>query len=295
MLIEMLRTQLATSEDAMDTTTTTESGIPPLAIEIVQEMTLLFAGELIPVAPKAQRKVPLPDGLDLDEWINAPPPEDVASSSSSDHDKDELFVSSSQGGSGLGDGGGGGNGSGAKRRQSLELTPEQLERQRTARLIEQSNNPHYLKSTPSASSTSANPDQYDNIDDIPITELPLDMEGVAALRVGSKCCAFLHQVPINHSMMSFLVTKRSDKYLQEQQAASSGKDGKKKHKKGKKSKKAKNKVAYNSSSESEGGRSHPETLIISKNINFFFLDFRTKTLAHCQHHIGHARGRLTLG
>ncbi|XP_017094450.2 AP-3 complex subunit delta [Drosophila bipectinata] len=231
MLIEMLRNQLATSEDAMDTTSTAESGIPPLAIEIVQEMTLLFAGELIPVAPKAQRKVPLPDGLDLDEWINAPPPEDAASSSSSDHDKDELFVSSSQGGSGLGDGGGGG-GSGAKRRQSLELTPEQLERQRTARLMEQSNNPHYLKSTPSASSASANADQYDNIDDIPITELPLDMEGVAALRVG--------------------ITKRSDKYLQEQQAASSGKDGKKKHKKGKKSKKAKNKVAYNSSSESEG-------------------------------------------
>lgn len=195
MLIEMLRTQLATSEDAMDTTTT-ESGIPPLAIEIVQEMTLLFAGELIPVAPKAQRKVPLPDGLDLDEWINAPPPEDVASSSSSDHDKDELFVSSSQGGSGLGDGGGGGNGSGAKRRQSLELTPEQLERQRTARLMEQSNNPHYLKSTPSATSTSANADQYDNIDDIPITELPLDMEGVAALRVGSKYRVIFQQVPI---------------------------------------------------------------------------------------------------
>ncbi|KAH8368088.1 hypothetical protein KR084_006867 [Drosophila pseudotakahashii] len=235
MLIEMLRNQLSTTDDAMamDTTTTTtmEGCIPPLAIEIVQEMTLLFAGELIPVAPKAQRKVPLPDGLDLDEWINAPPPEDAASSSSSEHDKDELFVSASQGGTGVE--GGGGGGSGGKRRQSLELTPEQLERQRMARLIEQSNNPHYLKSTPTASGGSANADQYDNIDDIPITELPLDMEGVAALRVG--------------------ITKRSDKYLQEQQAAAQGgKDGKKKHKKGKKSKKAKNKVAYNSSSESEG-------------------------------------------
>ncbi|XP_016993062.2 AP-3 complex subunit delta [Drosophila takahashii] len=227
MLIEMLRNQLATTDDAMDT-----GCIPPLAIEIVQEMTLLFAGELIPVAPKAQRKVPLPDGLDLDEWINAPPPEDAASSSSSEHDKDELFVSASQGGAGV-EGGGGGGGSGGKRRQSLELTPEQLERQRMARLMEQSNNPHYLKSTPTASGGSANADQYDNIDDIPITELPLDMEGVAALRVG--------------------ITKRSDKYLQEQQAAAQGgKDGKKKHKKGKKSKKAKNKVAYNSSSESEG-------------------------------------------
>ncbi|XP_037724652.1 AP-3 complex subunit delta [Drosophila subpulchrella] len=235
MLIEMLRNQLTTTDDAlaMDTATT-EGCIPPLAIEIVQEMTLLFAGELIPVAPKAQRKVPLPDGLDLDEWINAPPPEDAASSSSSEHDKDELFVSASQGGTGVdGGGGSGGGGGGGKRRQSLELTPEQLERQRMARLIEQSNNPHYLKSTPTASGGSANADQYDNIDDIPITELPLDMEGVAALRVG--------------------IVKRSDKYLQEQQAASQGgKDGKKKHKKGKKSKKAKNKVAYNSSSESEG-------------------------------------------
>ncbi|XP_032581411.1 AP-3 complex subunit delta isoform X1 [Drosophila sechellia] len=223
MLIEMLRNQLSTSTDAMAMDTTTEGGIPPLAIEIVQEMTLLFTGELIPVAPKAQRKVPLPDGLDLDEWINAPPPEDAASSSSSEHDKDELFVSATQAGTAA-DGGG-------KRRQSLQLTPEQLERQRMARLIEQSNNPHYLKSTPTASGAS-NADQYDNIDDIPITELPLDMEGVAALRVG--------------------ITKRSDKYLQEQQAAQGSKDGKKKHKKGKKSKKAKNKVAYNSSSESEG-------------------------------------------
>jgi len=190
MLIEMLRKQLTIS--AEDTT------IPTLAIEIVQEMALLFAGELIPVAPKAQRKVPLPDGLDLDEWINAPPPED-ASSSSSEHDKDELFVSSSHAdghaGTGGGGGGGGAGGSGShtggKRRTSLELTPEQMERQRMARLIEQSNNPHYLKSTPASnavgsSSNNSNADQYDNIDDIPITELPLDIEGVAALRVGSK-------------------------------------------------------------------------------------------------------------
>ncbi|XP_034117200.1 AP-3 complex subunit delta isoform X1 [Drosophila albomicans] len=226
MLIEMLRKQLN-----VDATGAETNAIPTLAIEIVQEMALLFAGELIPVAPKAQRKVPLPDGLDLDEWINAPPPPDAGSSSSSEHDKDELFVCSSQadGDDGTKAGGGGG-----KRRGSLELTPEQMERQRMARLIEQSNNPHYLKSTPTTSNNS-NADQYDNIDDIPITELPLDIEGVAALRVG--------------------ITKRSDKYLQEQQqqqaAGCSSKDAKKKHKKSKKSKKSKNKVAYNSSSESE--------------------------------------------
>lgn len=182
MLIEMLHKQLSSPVDE-DVATTT---IPPLAIEIVQEMALLFAGELIPVAPKAQRKVPLPDGLDLDEWINAPPVED-ASSSSSDHDKDELFVSAGMDA----DAGADGHQTGGKRRPSLELTPEQLERQRMARLIEQSNNPHYLKSTPAStavgsSSNNSNADQYDNIDDIPITELPLDIEGVAALRVGSK-------------------------------------------------------------------------------------------------------------
>ncbi|XP_017155258.1 AP-3 complex subunit delta isoform X1 [Drosophila miranda] len=240
MLIEMLRTQLTATDESAMVMETAESGIPPLAIEIVQEMTLLFAGELIPVAPKAQRKVPLPDGLDLDEWINAPPPEDNPSSSSSEHDKEELFVSAAQAGGGTAMGHDGGHGGAGKRRKSLELTPEQMERQRLARLIEQSNNPHYLKSTNASASGggASNADQYDNIDDIPITELPLDMDGVAALRVG--------------------VTKRSDKYLQDQQAAAAlqgggaGKDGKKKHKKSKKSKKGKNKVAYNSSSESEG-------------------------------------------
>jgi len=40
--------------------------------EIVQELIHLFEGELNPVAPKAQRKVPVPEDLDLDTWINEP-------------------------------------------------------------------------------------------------------------------------------------------------------------------------------------------------------------------------------
>ena len=36
------------------------------------ELAALFAGELNPVAPKAQRRVPVPEGLDLDAWINEP-------------------------------------------------------------------------------------------------------------------------------------------------------------------------------------------------------------------------------
>lgn len=191
-LIEMLRAQfngitacnnnvnfIETETVAM--TQQRHTTIPTLAIEIIQEMALLFAGELIPVAPKAQRKVPLPDGLDLDEWINPPPEED--SSSSSNDEKEELFVSSSAHHDEMG----------AKRRVSEELTPEQIERQRMQRLIEQSNNPHYLKSSPStpdvmskARSLSSNNSQhnaeYDNIDEIPITELSLDVP----LKIGSK-------------------------------------------------------------------------------------------------------------
>uniref|UniRef100_A0A0K8U4X3 AP-3 complex subunit delta n=4 Tax=Bactrocera latifrons TaxID=174628 RepID=A0A0K8U4X3_BACLA len=196
--------------------------IPTLAIEIVQEMALLFDGELIPVAPKAQRKVPLPDGLDLDEWINGPPEDE--SSNSSQEDKDELFVSAAH------------NDSAAlgKRRKSEELTPEQIERNRMARLIEQSHNPHYIKSSPSATdmnkqkglsanNSSYNVDQYDNIDEIPISELSLDVP----LQIG--------------------VIKRSDRYLIQEKTMNKEK---KKHKKSKKSKRSKNKMAY-SSSESE--------------------------------------------
>ncbi|GFR79940.1 AP-3 complex subunit delta-1, partial [Elysia marginata] len=42
---------------------------------VADEVEGLYAGELNPVAPKAQRKVPVPDGLDLDKWINEQPDE----------------------------------------------------------------------------------------------------------------------------------------------------------------------------------------------------------------------------
>lgn len=55
-------------------------------------MLSLFSGELNPVAPKAQKKVPVPEGLDLDAWINEPLED---SDSESDHDiKEGLFVKS---------------------------------------------------------------------------------------------------------------------------------------------------------------------------------------------------------
>jgi AP-3 complex subunit delta-1 len=46
-------------------------------VNIDGEVAQLFEGELNPVAAKAQRKVPVPEGLDLDKWINPPPKEEV--------------------------------------------------------------------------------------------------------------------------------------------------------------------------------------------------------------------------
>lgn len=88
----------------------TES-IPISAIEIVQEMAVLFAGDLNPVAPKAQKKVPLPDGLDLDAWINPPPVDE--SSESSDDEQTDLFGANDE--------------NEQKRPVKSDLTPEEAE------------------------------------------------------------------------------------------------------------------------------------------------------------------------
>ncbi|KAH6941761.1 hypothetical protein HPB50_023567 [Hyalomma asiaticum] len=58
---------------------------------VSEELQTLFAGELNPVAPKAQKKVPLPEGLDLDQWINDPP---SASSSDEEENTTEIFIKS---------------------------------------------------------------------------------------------------------------------------------------------------------------------------------------------------------
>lgn len=63
--------------------------IPIEAIEIVQEMAMLFAGDLNPVAPKAQKKVPVPEGLNLDDWINQASSD---SSESSEGEQREFFI-----------------------------------------------------------------------------------------------------------------------------------------------------------------------------------------------------------
>lgn len=132
--------------------------IPVLAIDIIKEMAILFAGDLNPVAPKAQRKVQLPDGLDLDEWINPPPAE---SSSSSEDEQTDLFVANDH--------------VEHEKRRTIEYTEEERSEMREARRIEQSHNPNYLKSSNKKTSHKAQKTHNDDCDDIPIAELTLDV------------------------------------------------------------------------------------------------------------------------
>nr|XP_012601145.1 AP-3 complex subunit delta-1 isoform X1 [Microcebus murinus] len=100
------------------------------AVPVAEEVSALFAGELNPVAPKAQKKVPVPEGLDLDAWINEP----LSDSESEDEKPKAMFHEEEQ--------------RQAKHRLP-EVDEEELARRREARKQEQANNPFYIKSSPS--------------------------------------------------------------------------------------------------------------------------------------------------
>merc|ERR1719411_438828 len=60
-----------------------------------QDLPIFFSGELNPVASKAQKKVPIPEGLDLDAWINEPMQSQSESSEDETINDNEVFVKSS--------------------------------------------------------------------------------------------------------------------------------------------------------------------------------------------------------
>ena len=60
-----------------------------------QDLPVFFSGELNPVASKAQKKVPIPEGLDLDAWINEPMQSQSESSEDETINDNEVFVKSS--------------------------------------------------------------------------------------------------------------------------------------------------------------------------------------------------------
>jgi AP-3 complex subunit delta-1 len=143
------------------------------------ELKNLFDGELNPVAPKAQKKVPIPEGLDLDEWINDPPSdvEDNESGAAAAGSSDtQIFVKGDKGTGGssiknftsLSSAGHGKNanysgdlhsgysnnsgGYSSQQSQSVgaktlqpELSQDELDKMRETRKIQTENNPFYIK------------------------------------------------------------------------------------------------------------------------------------------------------
>ncbi|KAL1229491.1 AP-3 complex subunit [Trichinella spiralis] len=103
---------------------------------VSDDLKELFHGDLNPVAPKAQRKVPVPEGLNLDENIYTPPSE---SANNSDEEEVEasicmqrnLFASNAE-----------------DNFISNTIDEDNLPKKITSdRLIDKESNPHYLKSS----------------------------------------------------------------------------------------------------------------------------------------------------
>lgn len=128
--------------------------------KISSDVALLFSGELNPVAPKAQKKVPVPEGLDLDKWINNPPSE---SSEEEDGTFELFFPQEKEKGRIIG----------KENNKKYEPSEDELKLRREARRQEQANNPHYLKSYPSKY------DQHhvdnESVDDIPVATIDLSI------------------------------------------------------------------------------------------------------------------------
>ena len=150
--------------------------------DLAADFTVFFAGELNPVAPKAQKKVPIPEGLDLDAWINEPPPPEEESESDESAGEDYNYhdftkKNNSRDMFGIAGGAAANNYDlSPSKRTYVEPTKAELVKSREARLAQQSSDPFYLKesSTKSpirSSSASAN----NNVSDIPVQKIDLDV------------------------------------------------------------------------------------------------------------------------
>uniref|UniRef100_A0A7N6F5Z5 AP-3 complex subunit delta-1 n=1 Tax=Anabas testudineus TaxID=64144 RepID=A0A7N6F5Z5_ANATE len=122
-------------------------------VEVAEEVSALFAGELNPVAPKAQKKVPVPEGLDLDAWINEPPSE----SESEDEQPKAIFTKEEPKHS---------------RPRHTEVDEKELARRREARKQEQANNPFYIKASPSSQKVYQ---ETPGVEHIPVVQIDLSV------------------------------------------------------------------------------------------------------------------------
>lgn len=137
---------------------------------VLAELPNLFcAYELNPVAPKAQKKVPVPEGLDLDVWINDPLPA-LTDDSDVEERSPELasldFETTDKT---------------SKRRKGKKTVVESSEdeeevvRRRQARLDARKGDPFYIMSDAKGKAPVSSVDHdLDDVDSIPIVKLTMD-------------------------------------------------------------------------------------------------------------------------
>ncbi|CAG8663724.1 8239_t:CDS:10, partial [Funneliformis caledonium] len=159
---------------------------PAKAPTIITELSpLFFSYELNPVAPKAQKKVPIPEGLDLDAWINEPLP--VSESSESEEEEESYGYGYGQkiGGSGdliFSSGNGStvgrrrGRKNGRKGGYESEENEEIREKRRNERRERIKNDPYYInddKKTPLKLSKSDGLPSPRKIEEIDVDSIPV--------------------------------------------------------------------------------------------------------------------------
>ncbi|XP_068728186.1 AP-3 complex subunit delta-1-like [Montipora capricornis] len=137
-------------------------------VDCSEEVTSLFRGELNPVAAKAQKKVQVPEGLDLDKWINNPPSE----SSEEEEELETLFDTPSEH-------------KGLKQKHESE-DEEEMKKRREQRKQDQLSNPHYLKMSSKGDNLEKKKDVM--VDDIPVAniELPVSLKVSGSVALDKK-------------------------------------------------------------------------------------------------------------
>ena len=148
----------------------TKMFLPGDGEQLLQDLTIFFNGDLNPVASKAQKKVPVPEGLDLDAWINEPVISESEDSEEDQENYSEVFVKTTNN-----------DFSTPKQNNSVEPSPKEIQRNREARLLQQQQDPNYLKAK-----ASITPIHTFNEDEVPIKNMefggvpPLIIPGLAS-------------------------------------------------------------------------------------------------------------------
>ncbi|KAF9105667.1 AP-3 complex subunit delta [Mortierella sp. GBA35] len=132
---------------------------------------LFFNQELNPVAPKAQKKVPVPEGLDLESWIHEPVPEQEPESSDDD---DFLNERQSRWGEEATTGKSKKKGKKGRDQEDPKETTEAKAKRKAERRERQKHDPYYIGGgAESPRSQKKSQDDLD-VDSIPIVQLSMD-------------------------------------------------------------------------------------------------------------------------